>query len=63
MVASLYVNREVYMVLANYNHKPVEVVTADNYISVTNQNQPIQNSFNIGGRTLEILKMVKSDAQ
>jgi hypothetical protein len=61
-VASLFVNREVYLVLANYNHKPVEVVTTDQYISVTNQNQPTQNSFNIAGRTLEILKMAKSDA-
>lgn len=58
-VASLFVNREVFLVLANYSNKPFEVITSENYVSVINPKTQAQNNWNIGGRSLEILKLTK----
>jgi hypothetical protein len=57
-VASLFINREVYLVIANYNNKSFDLITTDNYISLTNPGIKSQNSREIGGRSLEILKLV-----
>ena len=56
-VASLFINREVYLVIANYNNKGFDLITADNYVSMTNSNIKTQNNWKIGGRSLEILKL------
>jgi hypothetical protein len=56
-VATLFANREVYLVIANYNHKPVEIIPADNYVPVTNPEIKTQNNWNIGARSLEIFKL------
>ena len=57
-VASLFINREVYLVIANYNNKSFDVITADKYISMTNPGNKSQNNWEIGARSLEILKLV-----
>ena len=56
-VATLFANREDYLVIANYNHKPVEIIPADNYVSVTNPGIKTQTNWNIGPRSLEIFKL------
>ena len=58
-VASLFVNREVYLVIANYNNKPFDIITTDNYVSAVNPITQTPNNWNIKGRSLEILKLVK----
>jgi len=57
-VASLFVNRSVYLVIANYSNKPVNISTADSYISLTNSNNQPQTNWNINSRSMEILKLV-----
>jgi len=59
-VASLFINREVYLVVANYNNKSFDLRTVDNYISVSKPDTKSQNSWQIGGRSLEILKLVSA---
>jgi len=59
-VVSLFINREVYLVVANYNNKSFDLKTTDNYISMTNPNIKTQNNWEIGGRSLEILKLVSA---
>jgi hypothetical protein len=58
-VASLFINREVYLVISNFNDKNIDIVTKDNYVSIINPNTPTQSNWNIGGRSMEILKLVK----
>ena len=60
-VASLFVNREVYLVIANYNNTPFDVITTDKFVSVVNSNIKQQNNWTIKGRSLEILKLIKPD--
>lgn len=59
-VASLFINTEIYLVLANYNLKPVEIITADNYTSQTDPGKPAQNVWKLDGRGIEILKFAKT---
>lgn len=58
-VASLFINREVYLVISNFNDKNIDIATKDNYASVINPNTHTQSNWNIGGRSMEILKLVK----
>ena len=58
--ASLFVSREVYLVIANYNSKTIETITNDNFVSLINPKLQTQNSFTIGGRSMEILKLVNA---
>ncbi len=58
-VASLFVNREVYLVFANFNHKPVNIITNDEYVSVTDPALQPGNNFKINGRSMQILKLSK----
>lgn len=57
MVATLFVNREVYLVLANYNHKPAEIKTTDDYISVLESTNQPSNIWKLNGRSMQILKL------
>ena len=57
-VASLFVNREVYLVIANYNKKAIEVVTTDSYMSDLQPNSKTQNNWSIEGRSMQILKLI-----
>jgi hypothetical protein len=59
-VASLFINRDVYLVLANYNSKTVMLTTHDNYLSVKAPGAETQNNWNIEGRAMEILKLVSA---
>lgn len=63
MVASLFVNREVYLVLANYNKKPVEIKTTDGYISVLAPTNQANYIWRIEGRAMQILKLSKQAAE
>lgn len=56
-VATLFVNRDVYLVLANYNHKPVEIVTTDKYVSVLDQQGQENHIWKLNGRSMQILKL------
>ena len=58
-VASLFVCREVFLVIANYNNKPFEIITSDKYVSIVNPKVQTQNNWSIDGRSLEILKLIK----
>jgi hypothetical protein len=61
-VASLFVNRKVYLVIANFNNKEVKVITTDNYVSVIKSKEQTQeqNNWVIKGRSIEILELVSS---
>lgn len=58
-VASLFVNRDVHLVLANYNHRPIEIKTKDDYVSVLESTGQTQNLWKLDGRSIQILKLVK----
>ncbi len=58
VVASLFVNRDAYLVIANYSKKAEDVVTTDNYVSITNPNTQSQTNWSVGGRSMQILKLV-----
>lgn len=58
-VATLFINSEVYLVLANYNHKPVEVLANDDYISVLDPGVPQGRIWKMDSRSMCILKLVK----
>lgn len=58
-VASLFVNREVYLTIANYNNKPVDIITTDGYSSIVNSKLESQHVWNLEARSMQILKLVK----
>ncbi len=53
--ASTFANRELYRVLANYRHHPVEIETSDAYSSVVDP-QPAKTKWSLGPRSLYILE-------
>jgi hypothetical protein len=55
VVASVYANRELYLVLANYGRTPVEVATADPYVLVEGP-PDTRKLWSLGPRSLRILK-------
>jgi hypothetical protein len=55
VVASVYANRELYLVLANYGRAPVEVATADSYVPVEGPSDT-RKLWMLGPRSLRILK-------
>ena len=63
MVASLFVNCDAYLVIANYSKKTADVVTTDNYVSITNPNTQSQTNWSLGGRSMQILKLVSAASE
>ncbi|MDQ1256159.1 MAG: hypothetical protein QG656_755, partial [Candidatus Hydrogenedentes bacterium] len=55
-VASVFANRDVHLVLANYGHDPVEVATADVYAPANEPSAVPRNRWLLPGRSLEILR-------
>ena len=56
VVASTFANRQLYLVLANYNKTPAEVATADAYVRVAEPSQPGRRIWRLDGRSLHILR-------
>ncbi|MCS7305093.1 MAG: hypothetical protein NZ602_08315 [Thermoguttaceae bacterium] len=59
---SVFANREIYLVLANFGQKSHEVQTAALYVSMANPNQPPGNHFVLPRRSLTILRQAASVA-
>lgn len=55
-VASVFANRDVYLVLANYGREPVEVATGDAYVAVGDPSVAPQKRRRLAPRSLEILR-------
>lgn len=60
-VASLFINRDIYLVLANYSSKPVEITTTDDYASVIDTTGQTSANWKINGRAMQILKLTKQN--
>lgn len=56
VVASVFANRELYVVLANYSRTPVEVGTADEYVSETSAAPVPGKIWKLAARSFEILR-------
>ena len=61
MVASVFANRELYLVLANYGDKGAIIETAERFIDTAEDGQSAGTSWELPGRSLKILK--KGDAR
>ncbi|HUW61969.1 MAG TPA: hypothetical protein VMZ06_13295 [Candidatus Bathyarchaeia archaeon] len=55
-VASVYANRHVYLVLANYGQTPVDIATRAQYVSMSAAEGLPQANWKLNGRTLLILR-------
>ena len=55
-VASMFANRETYLVLANYGSTPAEIETSDTFLPVTDPKVGGQRRWTLNGRTLCILR-------
>jgi hypothetical protein len=55
VVASVFANREMYLVLANYGHRPVEVESSSQYVLLAAASGPPMKRWEIPGRSLLIL--------
>lgn len=58
VVASLFVNLETYLVLANYSENKVAVATVDNYISLDDEQKISTNHFSMEPLSLTIVRRV-----
>ena len=56
VVASAFANRELYLVLANYNNTPAEITTSDAYSRVLEPSEPGRRVWTLPGRSLHILR-------
>jgi hypothetical protein len=56
VMASVFANRQVHLVLANYGQTPVEIVTRAKYVSVAAPDSPPQENWKLNAKTLEILR-------
>jgi len=56
IVASAFVNRELYLVLANYGQAAVELGTSDPYISIAGVLDGAARHWKLGGRSLHRLR-------
>lgn len=59
---SVFANREIYLVLANYGQTSLEVQTAGSYVSAANPHEPPRNHFALPRRSLIILRQAASAA-
>jgi hypothetical protein len=60
VVASVYVNLDVYLVLANYGSTAAQVDTTDSYVQIDSQPGPPQKHWEIPAQSLLILKQEAS---
>ena len=58
VVASVFANRHLHLVLANYGRTAVEIETADSYVPVADASTPPKKLWKVKGRGLEILQRV-----
>jgi hypothetical protein len=58
VVASLFVNLETYLVLANYTEKATEVVTVDKYVPLDDARESANNHFALEPLSLLILRRI-----
>ena len=56
VVVSAFANRQLHLALANYNNAPVELATADVYLSVTEPTTPGSRTWKLPPRSLHILR-------
>jgi len=56
VVASVFANRELYLVLANYSNTPTEVATADAYVRVDEASEQGRTTWQLPARSLHILR-------
>jgi hypothetical protein len=56
-VASVFANRNIYLVLANYGHGPADIVTRSKYVSLSAPERPAREHWTLNGRSLEILRL------
>ena len=62
VVGSAFANRELYLVLANYDRTAVEVATLDDYISTSTEPAISKKIWTLAPRSFEILRRVCRDA-
>ncbi len=62
IVASLFANREVHLVLANYGNATVEVATSAKYASLSDPEGMPRDSWSLKARGLEILRLRDAEA-
>jgi hypothetical protein len=56
VVASVFANRELYLVLANYSNATAAVTTADAYVRADDLLEPARKTWTLPGRSLHILR-------
>jgi hypothetical protein len=56
VVASVFANRELFLVLANYGRSPAQLVTTDAYVAVNDLAQMAAKEWTIPPRSLKILR-------
>ena len=59
VVASVFANRDLHLVLANYGQTPVTVQTTQAYTALAEPSAPPQDQWQLEARTLEILRRAK----
>lgn len=52
MVATVFANREMYLVLANYQERTARAQMTDNYVSLENQDSAAKKTWDLPGRSL-----------
>lgn len=57
VVASLFANRQIHLVLANHNQTPVTITTNTPGVSVLTPDNPPTKQWTLNARTLEIIKL------
>lgn len=62
VVASVFANREVYLVLANYGNTPATVTTRSRYVSLSTPEGAARETWTLKPRLLEILRLSESVA-
>ena len=58
VVVSVFANRELYLVLANYGNTAVEITTSDNYVHVNGPSEPGRKAWKLPIRSLQILRRI-----
>lgn len=56
VVASVFANRQMYLVLANYGEKDVTIETAENFVATQKQEERVGTRWKLRPRSLLILK-------
>ena len=62
VVASVFANREVYLVLANYGNTGVNIITRDSYLEVTGVGDAPRSQWSLPPRSLRVLRRNGSNA-